>query len=211
MTFSIDQNGWLAPAPGVVLHPECSHWDEREGDGRIDLVILHNITVPAYETRTGMVEALFLGKLRTCGDPFLDPLVGIRVSSHFFISRDGAVHQFVSTLKRAWHAGVSSFMGRTRCNDFSIGIEIEGTDFSPFEERQYRALEEVLSAVHERHAPRFVAAHSDVAPGRKTDPGPYFDWVRLYRARRAFGSPEFPGAAAAMQLSARRAAAGILA
>ena len=95
MTFSIDQNGWLAPAPGVVLHPECSHWDEREGDGRIDLVILHNITVPAYETRTGMVEALFLGKLRTCGDPFLDPLVGIRVSSHFFISRDGAhiVHQ----------------------------------------------------------------------------------------------------------------------
>ena len=204
MRFLIKEDGWLQTGEGIILHPDCTHWDEREGK-ELDLVILHNITVPAYETRRGMVEALFLGKIQPTGDPFLDPLAGIRVSSHFFISRDGLVHQFVSTVKRAWHAGVSSFMGRNRCNDFSIGIEIEGTDFSPFEPRQYAVLEELLAAINERHAPSFIVAHSDVAPGRKTDPGPYFDWVKLSRDSARFGSPAFPGAAARMQLSARQA------
>lgn len=204
MTLVINQEGWLRADAGIILHPDCTHWDEREGDD-IDLVVLHNITVPAYETRRGMIEELFLGRIKPTGDPFLDPLVGIRVSSHFFISRDGVVHQFVSTLKRAWHAGVSSFMGRNRCNDFSIGIEIEGTDFTPFEPRQYAALEELLGAINARHAPAYIVAHSDVAPGRKTDPGPYFDWVKLARDSKRFGSPAFPGAAARMQMSARQA------
>ena len=130
MALALNEQGWLDGSQ-AMLHPQCPHWDERQGAGPVDLVILHNITVPAYETRTGMVQALFLGQIQDRADPFLAPLVGLRVSSHFFISRDGRVHQFVSTLKRAWHAGVSSFMGRSGCNDFSIGIEIEGTDFSP--------------------------------------------------------------------------------
>ncbi len=202
--LTIGEDGWLCAGDGLT-HPQCTHWDEREAGSPIDLVILHNITVPAYEFRTGFVQDLFLGRIKPQADPFLDQLAGIRVSSHFFITRDGQVHQFVSTLKRAWHAGVSSFMGRTRCNDFSIGIEIEGTDFCPFEQKQYDALTGVLAAIAKRHAPSYIVAHSDVAPGRKTDPGPYFDWVKLARSAAQFGSPQFPGAAARIQLSARTA------
>ena len=104
-------------------------------------------------------------------------------------------------LERAWHAGVSRFNGKERCNDFTIGIEIEGTDFVPFEEAQYEALEELLAAVNDRFELHYVVGHSDIAPGRKTDPGPYFDWGRLERASETFGRPRFVGAAACMQKS----------
>ena len=103
--------------------------------------------------------------------------------------------------KRAWHAGVSRFNGRDNCNDFSIGIELEGTDFVAFEDEQYQALEKLLKAIDARYGLSYIVGHSDIAPGRKTDPGPHFDWVRLHSARSAFGSPQFAGAAARLQLS----------
>lgn len=201
--LSIDGAGWLAPAYGVVLHPECTHWDERPDPEDVPLVVMHNITLPPYELRTGCVEDFFLGRLDTARDASLAALAGVRVSSHFFISRDGVIHQFVSTGKRAWHAGVSSFQGRDNCNHFSVGIEVEGTDFSPFAESQYRALSALLAALYARHGFRFIVGHSDIAPGRKTDPGPYFDWVRLWQDKEQFGSPDFAGAAARIALSVR--------
>ena len=153
---------------------------------------------------TGCVEAFFTDRLNYSLDPILESLRGIRVSSHFFIRRTGEIVQFVSTEKRAWHAGVSTFEGIHRCNDFSVGIEIEGTDFDAFDERQYAALLPLLAAIGRRYPIRAVAAHSDIAPGRKTDPGPYFDWRRLYFQRHRFGSPDFPGAAAQAALGFRR-------
>ena len=103
------------------------------------------------------------------------------MSSHFFIRRDGELIQFVSCLKRAWHAGVSQWLGRERCNDFSIGIELEGDDYSPFEEAQYVALNQLLEALRAIYPIAGVTGHSDIAPGRKTDPGPFFDWSRVQR------------------------------
>ena len=162
--------------------------------------MLHNITLPPGRFLTGCVEAFFTDRLDYSLDPSLESLRGIRVSSHFFIRRTGAVVQFVSTEKRAWHAGVSTFEGVSRCNDFSVGIEIEGTDFAPFDERQYRVLPLLLAAIRARYPVRAVVAHSDIAPGRKTDPGPYFDWRRLYFQRTRFGRPDFPGEAASRSL-----------
>ena len=161
-------------------------------------------TLPPGRFGTGCVEAFFTDRLNYSLDPILESLRGIRVSSHFFIRRTGEIVQFVSTEKRAWHAGVSTFEGIHRCNDFSVGIEIEGTDFDAFDERQYAALLPLLAAIGRRYPIRAVAAHSDIAPGRKTDPGPYFDWRRLYFQRHRFGSPDFPGAAAQAALGFRR-------
>lgn len=198
---SLHASGWLSG----VRHQPSTHFNARPQERAVSLVVLHNITLPPGKFQTGCVEDFFLGSLDTTQDPALKDLEGVNVSSHFFISRAGAVTQFVSCNDRAWHAGASSFLGLDNCNDFSIGIEIEGTDDAPFEEAQYVALISLLGAIHERYPVTSVVAHSDIAPGRKTDPGPFFDWIRLINDKALFGDPAFPGAAARMALSARNA------
>lgn len=191
--LEIDEAGWLTS--GAVTFPS-EHFDERPEGVVPYLVVLHNITLPPGEFCTGCVEAFFNDKLDFSAHESFESLRGIRVSSHFFIRRTGEIVQFVSTEKRAWHAGVSTFEGVSRCNDFTVGIEIEGTDFVAFEDRQYAALIPLLDAVCRRYPIRAVVGHSDIAPGRKTDPGLYFDWRRLYFQRERFGAPAFPGEAA---------------
>ncbi len=168
------------------LHGEDCHWhaspffDERSEGCVPELIVIHNISLPARQFGTGCVQGLFDGTLDCSIHPTFDSLKGLEVSSHFFIDRMGKVTQFVSTEKRAWHAGVSSFMGRSRCNDFSIGIELEGSDFDPFEAVQYEAVVRLIDAIVERYETvRSITGHSDIAPGRKSDPGPFFDWERL--------------------------------
>ena len=195
--FVINCEGWLEG--GAEILPS-DHFDERPEGVVPYLAVLHNITLPPGRFLTGCVEDFFTDRLDYSLDASLESLRGVRVSSHFFIRRTGAVVQFVSTEKRAWHAGASTFEGVSRCNDFSVGIEIEGTDFTAFDERQYAALVPLLAAICARYPVRAVVAHSDIAPGRKTDPGPYFDWRRLYFQRSRFGAPAFPGAAARMAL-----------
>lgn len=191
----LGKDGWC----DGVEHLASSHFNERPEGVTPTLVILHCISLPPGCFATGDVVELFLGTLDVTKDPRLADLAGLRVSSHFFIARDGKVFQFVSCNDRAWHAGVSSFMGCDNCNDYSVGIELEGTESEPFQKAQYAALLEVLKALSRRYAIGAVVAHSDVAPGRKTDPGPYFDWQYLQRRKSAFGNPEFPGAAACME------------
>lgn len=196
----IEDDGWLVPGRGIELAPS-PHFDARSAEGAADLhtVVIHNISLPPLTFGSGTVREFFCGTLDCCRHPHLQSLKGVRVSSHFFIDRKGVLTQFVSCLERAWHAGVSCFNGRECCNDFTIGIEVEGTDFVPFADVQYATLERLLAAIDVRFALHYVVGHSDIAPGRKTDPGPYFDWLRLERASEVFGRPRFVGAAACMQ------------
>ena len=188
------ENGWC----DGVQHLVSPHFNERPQGVDPTLVVLHCISLPPGCFATGDVAELFLGTLDVTKDSRLADLAGLRVSSHFFIARDGKVFQFVSCNDRAWHAGVSSFMGHDNCNDFSIGIELEGTDSTPFQKEQYKALCVLLKALSCRYPIEAVVAHSDVAPGRKTDPGSCFDWEYLQRRKTAFGNPDFPGAAASL-------------
>ncbi|HEX5363989.1 MAG TPA: 1,6-anhydro-N-acetylmuramyl-L-alanine amidase AmpD [Gallionella sp.] len=146
--------------------------------GEIDLLVIHNISLPPGEFGGDGVRRLFTNTLDVNAHPYYQTIAGLRVSAHFFVRRDGHVTQFVSCLERAWHAGVSSWQGRERCNDFSIGIELEGCDDRPFSEAQYRALGELSCALRAAYPIRGIAGHSDIAPRRKTDPGPGFDWKR---------------------------------
>jgi N-acetyl-anhydromuramoyl-L-alanine amidase len=124
---------------------------------------------------------LFTNKLDTVAHPYYATIANLRVSSHFLIRRDGTLLQFVPSIKRAWHAGASSWRGRERCNDFSVGIELEGANTTPYAAAQYAMLARLLKALAKRHPIAHVVGHSGVAPGRKTDPGPAFDWPRLTR------------------------------
>lgn len=179
MTSStVEEWGWLA---GVrrVPSPNC---DERPGDGRVDLVVIHAISLPPGEFGGPCVEQLFTNTLDPEAHPYFATIAGLRVSAHLYIDRAGAVTQFVPLDRRAWHAGESCWSGRSACNDFSIGIELEGCDEQPFEDIQYERLGGVLAQIRQRwpHLDnRRLAGHSDIAPGRKTDPGPCFDWSRL--------------------------------
>ncbi len=190
--FFLRKDGWC----DGVEHLPSPHFNERPVGVEPSLVILHCISLPPGCFATGDVARLFLGKLDVTKDSRLADLAGLRVSSHFFVTRDGRVSQFVSCQDRAWHAGVSSFMGHDNCNDYSIGIELEGTDDTPFQKEQYVSLCRLLAALANRYSLKAVVAHSDVAPGRKTDPGLCFDWQYLQRRKSAFGSPDFPGPAA---------------
>ena len=143
--------------------------------------MIHNISLPPGQYGGDGVAELFTNRLNPEEHPYYRDIHQLRVSSHFFIRRDGELIQFVSCLKRAWHAGVSQWLGRERCNDFSIGIELEGDDYSPFEEAQYVALNQLLRALRAIYPITGVTGHSDIAPGRKTDPGPFFDWSRVQR------------------------------
>ena len=160
-----------------VLSPHC---DPRPCD--VDLVILHGISLPPGDFGGPAIEQLFSGNLSPGGHPYFATILTLRVSAHVLVRRDGEVVQFVPFGARAWHAGVSSFEGRGGCNDFSVGIELEGTDDGPYTDAQYGravALVRALCKAYPAVTPERVVGHSDVAPGRKTDPGEAFDWRRL--------------------------------
>ncbi|HEY5647095.1 MAG TPA: 1,6-anhydro-N-acetylmuramyl-L-alanine amidase AmpD [Pseudomonadales bacterium] len=180
-----------------MLHVKADHWlarvrrrpspnqGPRPDPNDISLVVIHGISLPPGSFGTGLVEDLFLNRLNGSRDARLADLEDVRVSAHLFIDRRGRVTQFVPFHERAWHAGVSCWRGREGCNDFSIGIELEGEDERPYTRSQYRRLQLVLAALFARY-PRLsraaVVGHQEIAPGRKTDPGPAFDWHRLLAA-----------------------------
>lgn len=172
--FRIDAEGWCS---NVVRAPS-PNFDARPAGVTADLLVIHNISLPPGQFGGTFIADLFANCLDCNAHPYFDRLRVMRVSSHFLIRRDGNVMQFVSANDRAWHAGVSSFGGRERCNDFSIGIELEGTDFEPFTALQYEALAALSYALQSRYPLANVAGHEHIAPGRKTDPGPFFDWSR---------------------------------
>ena len=167
--------GWIAGARRV-LSPNC---DSRPPGSKISLAVLHSISLPRGEYRGDAVERLFTNRLDPAAHPSFAELAGLRVSSHFLVRRGGELLQFVPLQARAWHAGVSRWRGRERCNDFSVGIELEGVDDARFESAQYESLVALIRNLQAVLPLRDVAAHSDVAPGRKFDPGTHFDWARF--------------------------------
>jgi AmpD protein len=160
--------------------------DARPPDSRVDLLVIHNISLPPGRFCGGSIEELFLNSLDFDRHPAFAALRGLRVSAHFLIRRRGELLQFVPCDLRAWHAGVSSWAGREHCNDFSIGVELEGTDERSYTAAQYRRLVWLTRALRERYPIADIVGHSDIAPGRKTDPGQAFDWPS-YRALLAHG------------------------
>lgn len=168
-------DGWLAN----VRHCPSPNCDDRPDTASVELVVVHAISLPPDEFGGPGVEQLFTNRLVATEHPYFARICELKVSAHFFIRRDGEVLQFVSTDRRAWHAGVSSWEGRECCNDFSVGIELEGCDTRPFADCQYRELARLIALLRERHAIKDVVGHADIAPGRKTDPGPCFEWPRL--------------------------------
>lgn len=188
--WRLDAAGWLHGAG--VRQQASPHQDERPGDTAITLAVIHNISLPPGRFGGGHIEALFDGRLDPAADPYFAGIAALRVSAHFLIGRAGRITQFVACGRRAWHAGVSNFQGRERCNDFSIGIELEGADDCAFAPAQYAALTRLLALLAAAYPLGAVAGHSDIAPGRKTDPGPCFDWPRLRAALAHCTQLHFP-------------------
>ena len=184
--ITVDARG-VAPAARQIRSP---NFDARPPGEAVSLVVVHGISLPPGVFGGDDVQRLFTNTLDGAAHPFYATIAGLRVSSHFFVRRGGDLVQFVSCNDRAWHAGKSSWRGRERCNDFSIGIELEGTDDVPYAPLQYERLASLLVALKRRY-PSIAATvgHSDVAPGRKTDPGPAFDWDRLARLTGATRLP----------------------
>jgi N-acetyl-anhydromuramoyl-L-alanine amidase len=172
----------------AVESPNC---DARPARGEPELVVVHGISLPPGEFGGPWIERLFTNALPAAQHPYFETIQHLRVSSHVLIARDGTLTQYVPFGRRAWHAGPSHWRGRSACNDFSIGIELEGADDVPYDDRQYEALADLVAALQRAYpslAEGWIAGHSDIAPGRKTDPGPAFDWGRLERAIRARGA-----------------------
>ena len=157
------------------------NFDERPENSNVDLLVIHAISLPAGNYNTQLIKDLFLNKLEPGKDDFLRSIQGLKVSSHFLVTRLGNLIQFVPIHKRAWHAGISNYSGREDCNDFSIGIELEGCDEEEFEPEQYQSLSRLIHFLsHDlKISKKNIVGHADIAPGRKTDPGPYFDWDLL--------------------------------
>ena len=176
----VDAAGVCAGARWIAS-PHC---DERPPEARIELLVIHSISLPPGEFGGAWIDALFLGTLPAGGHPYFAEIAHLRVSAHFLVRRDGEVVQYVPCGLRAWHAGASCWKGRERCNDYSVGIELEGTDDVPYTDAQYDSLTQLTAALFARYGTLDVAGHCDVAPGRKTDPGPRFDWSRLRAATR---------------------------
>lgn len=172
--------GWYTDARRVES-PNCN--DRPEG-AEISLLVIHNISLPPGDYHSNSVEAFFCNRLDPSAHPYFETIATLQVSAHCFIRRNGELIQFVPFQARAWHAGRSEFEGEGECNNYSIGIELEGTDTEPYTDQQYGALAEISSELLEKY-PKItryrIVGHSDIAPNRKTDPGPSFDWHR-YRA-----------------------------
>lgn len=174
------QNGILIG----IRQVQSPNFDVRP-DAGIDALVIHAISMPPGECGGDDIERLFCNRLDIARHPFFQGIAGLEVSAHLLIRRNGEVVQFVPFTQRAWHAGASVLAGRERVNDFSIGIELEGSDYAPFEEQQYVSLVEVTRALRAAYpgiTPDRIVGHSDIAPSRKTDPGPYFNWVRYRHA-----------------------------
>ena len=177
LTLGAGKN-WLE---GVRRVPS-PNYDERPPASEPELIVVHSISLPEGDFGTPHVEALFCNCLDVQAHPSFPEIAPLRVSAHALIRRDGGLTQFVPFTKRAWHAGVSCYQGRDCCNDFSIGIELEGCDWQPFEDRQYRCLASLVRLLMDTWptiGADCLMGHSDIAPGRKTDPGPHFDWRKL--------------------------------
>ena len=153
--------------------------DTRPAESKISLIVIHNISLPPQQYGGSGISQLFTNQLNPIEHPYYAEIHALKVSSHFLIRRDGELVQFVSCLERAWHAGVSSWKGIEHCNDFSIGIELEGSDYDAFEKPQYQILKKLVNILKKTYSIDDIIGHSDIAPGRKTDPGPYFDWNKL--------------------------------
>ncbi|MFO7953366.1 1,6-anhydro-N-acetylmuramyl-L-alanine amidase AmpD [Thioalkalivibrio sp.] len=180
MTARDNDRDWWPPARMV----QSPNQDDRPPGEAPELLVVHAISLPPGEFGGGHVADLFQNRLDPKGHPYFAGIADLRVSAHVLIDREGHATQFVPFSRRAWHAGPSRWQGRERCNDFSIGIELEGTDEDPFTPVQYAELARLIGWLRERWpgiAPDALAGHSDIAPGRKTDPGPCFDWARLQR------------------------------
>lgn len=171
----VDGEGWVVG----IRRIDSPNADERPPGEAIRLVVIHAISLPPDQFGGDDIVRLFTNTLDPAAHPYFAAIAGLRVSAHFLIRRDGETIQFVAGDRRAWHAGVSCWQGQQRCNDFSLGIELEGGDAHPFTAAQYAALRALLAALCRRYPVAALAAHSDVAPGRKTDPGPHFDWNAL--------------------------------
>lgn len=170
--------GWLSEARRV----DSPNANERPSDATVDLLVIHNISLPPGEFGGDYIEALFTNALDPEAHEYFADVAHLTVSAHFLVRRNGEVVQFVSTDERAWHAGDSLWFDRANCNDFSVGIEVEGADDVPYAEEQYNALAKLIRALWEYYptlAPDAMVGHSDIAPERKTDPGSAFDWQKL--------------------------------
>ncbi len=175
VTAAVGDAGWLDGALRIAS-PNC---DERPAGETVSLIVVHAISLPPACFGGDAIIRLFTNRLDAAAHPYFAHIVGLRVSAHFLIRRDGELIQFVSCRQRAWHAGLSCWQGRSRCNDFSLGVELEGCDEVPFSEAQYGCLVQLLRRLCADFPVTAVVGHSDIAPGRKTDPGPCFDWRRL--------------------------------
>lgn len=174
MALAQIDKGWLIKAEQIP----SPHFNERPTGVALSLLVIHNISLPPGQFGGSYITDLFLGKLNPNADPYFKEIYQLEVSAHCLIRRDGHIIQYVSFEDRAWHAGVSQYNGCDNCNNFSIGIELEGTDSLPYTDEQYQKLAEVTNAIC-AHYPEIkgnIAGHSDIAPGRKTDPGESFDW-----------------------------------
>ena len=163
----------------------------RPAGAQVDLIVVHSISLPPGEYGGGEVQRLFTNTLDWNAHPYFKGIEGLAVSSHFYITRQGELWQFVSCDDRAWHAGASCYRGRADCNDDSIGIELEGLEGGPFEDAQYDALASLCAAIAQRYPVQHIAGHEHIAPGRKGDPGAGFDWARL-RGSLAWPAQRFP-------------------
>ena len=172
------QAGWFRPARPLP----SPNFGPRPADACIDLVVLHSISLPPGDYGTGCVQQLFTNQLDWQAHPYFQTIEGLEVSAHFFIARDGQLWQFVSCDDRAWHAGASQYRGRDNCNDDSIGIELEGLEGQHFEPAQYESLASLAAALLIQYPIAHLAGHEHVAPGRKFDPGPGFDWQSLKKS-----------------------------
>ena len=172
-SLHVDADGLLVGAEYIA----SPNYDDRP-PCPINLLVIHNISLPPGEFGGAGVSQLFTNSLKAADHPYYASIDGLKVSSHFFVRRDGHIQQFVPCSKRAWHAGESCWQGMTRCNDFSIGIELEGADNVPYTDSQYEALVRLTLALRKTYMLRGIAGHKDIAPQRKTDPGESFDWKR---------------------------------
>ena len=197
--FSIDDTGWCQQIRRVI----SPNYDARPPQVAINLLVIHNISLPPGEFAGNAIEELFTNQLDCAAHPYFAQLEGLRVSAHFLIRRDGSATQFVSTHDRAWHAGVSTFGDHEQCNDFSIGIELEGDDHTPFCDVQYRTLFALTKALSIAHPLAHVTGHEHIAPGRKTDPGPHFDWDRYLSEMATLLSPRLSDTKTEFALSFR--------
>ena len=181
--LKVANDGWLAGARHIAS-PNC---DARPPATVVDALVIHHISLPPEHFSGDAIERFFTNRLDPGAHPYFEHLRDVHVSAHFLLRRRGELLQFVSCDQRAWHAGSSRLLERERCNDFSIGIELEGSSLRPFTRTQYRRLAVLMQALRERYPLRFIAGHSDIAPGRKDDPGPLFDWRELRPALRLAG------------------------